>query len=284
MEPSTAASFRALCCLIVALTIGLESARAQSVVRLPPVNDAHSQATDLNANGTVQRVSAVAPWTQADAFPGEPHTVPETLPSPPALSPDEAARPIGGQDQATKRVIDLPTSFRLAFRINPEIGIVQEAILEALALQQSARVLLLPSITGGTNYHLHHGNLQRGTGAILGLSEQALYFGGGARTVAAQTVAFPAIRIFSHLGDAVFEPLAAQQEVQVRRFDAGAKENSVLLSVSTRYMELMGAKRAWKCWKRRDGMPPKSFESLPALPAPVRPDKPTPIELPPKLR
>ena len=69
---------------------------------------------------------------------------------------------------------------------------------------------------------------------------ERLYFGGGARTLAAESVAFPAIRIYSHLGDAIFEPLAARQLVQVRRFDSSAMTNDVLLNVSTQYMELMG--------------------------------------------
>jgi len=138
-------------------------------------------------------------------------------------------------------MIDLPTSLVLADRANPDIGIARQAILESLALQQGARALLLPSLAAGTNYHLHHGNLQRADGTILGLSEQSLYFGGGAQAIGTQTLAFPAIRIFSNLGDAVLEPLAARQRTQVRRFDAGATFNSILLQVCTSYVELMAA-------------------------------------------
>jgi outer membrane protein TolC len=96
-------------------------------------------------------------------------------------------------------------------------------------------------LTAGTNYHLHNGNLQRPDGTILGLSEQSLYYGGGAQAIGTQTVAYPAIRIFAHLGDAFFEPLAARQQTVVRQFDAVATFNSTLLNVSTRYLELMAA-------------------------------------------
>jgi outer membrane protein TolC len=147
-----------------------------------------------------------------------------------------------GPPHEEPRVIDLPTALRLADRINPEIGIARQAILESLALEQGARVLLLPSITGGGNYHDHNGNLQRSRGAILDVpAEQSLYFGGGARTLAAESVAYPAIRIFAHLGDAIYEPLAARQQVKVRQLEAGATFNSILLEVSTSYLELMGA-------------------------------------------
>ena len=71
------------------------------------------------------------------------------------------------------------------------------AIGEALAPAAGARALLLPTLNVGTNYHGHTGNLQRSSGRILSLSEQSLYVGGGARTLAAETVGIPAVQIFS---------------------------------------------------------------------------------------
>jgi outer membrane protein TolC len=138
-------------------------------------------------------------------------------------------------------VIDLPAALRLADGANPEIGLARESIRESLALQQGARALLLPTLTAGTSYHNHTGNLQRSGGSILGNSQQVFYFGGGAGPVGAGTVPFPAVRIYSHLGDAIFEPLAARQRTAVRRLDANAKTNSVLLNVSTLYLNLMAA-------------------------------------------
>jgi outer membrane protein TolC len=51
----------------------------------------------------------------------------------------------------------------------------------------------------------------------------------------------PGVRLFAHLGDAVFEPLAARQEVRVRQFDSRAVDNAVLLDVAAAYLELIGA-------------------------------------------
>ena len=50
---------------------------------------------------------------------------------------------------------------------------------------------------------------------------EAIYAGAGARTLAAETVAIPGLRIFSHLGDALFAPLAARQIVCARTADSG---------------------------------------------------------------
>lgn len=138
-------------------------------------------------------------------------------------------------------VIDLPTALRLAETANPTIGLGRQAISEALALQIEARGMLLPSLNAGTNYHLHQGRLQTSFGEIRSLNEQSIYFGGGARTLAAETIAIPAVRIFSHLGDAFYAPLAAGQVVSGRTSESIAITNSVLLDVVSRYLDLVAA-------------------------------------------
>src|SRR5947209_3408258 len=65
--------------------------------------------------------------------------------------------------------IDLSTALRLAEVENPLIAEARQRIGEALARQQGARALLLPSLNAGTNYHFHTGNLQRSSGRILNL-------------------------------------------------------------------------------------------------------------------
>lgn len=137
--------------------------------------------------------------------------------------------------------LDLTTALRLAEVENPEIGAARQRILEAAAVQQQAYALMLPSLNAGTNYHGHTGDLQRSSGRILSLSEQSLYFGGGARTLAAESLAFPAVNIASPLADAIFEPLAARQIVARARFDMAATANNVLLDVATLYFELVAA-------------------------------------------
>ncbi len=161
------------------------------------------------------------------------------------LSPDEEAAALEGLSRESivpaaieERLIDLPTALQLAEAENPTIALGRQAIVEAVGLRTAARGLLLPTLNAGTNYHLHQGVLQTSYGEIRNLNSQSLYVGGGARTLAAETVAVPAVRIFSHLGDALFAPLAANQIVNSRSADSVAIQNATLLTVVERYLEL----------------------------------------------
>jgi outer membrane protein TolC len=137
--------------------------------------------------------------------------------------------------------IDLTTALRLAEVENPLIAEARQRIGEALAVQQGAMALLLPTLNAGTNYHAHTGNLQRSSGRILNLDEKSLYFGGGSGVYAASPAEIPAVNIFSELTDAIFEPLAARQQVVGARFGASATANNILLEVAQRYFELLAA-------------------------------------------
>lgn len=137
--------------------------------------------------------------------------------------------------------IDLTTALQLATSVNPRIGVAHAGVEEALALDLGARSLLLPTLAAGTNYHLHAGKLQTSFGQIRTLNEQSIYFGGGARTLAAETVAIPAVRIFAQLGDAVYAPLAARQVVAERNATAVSETNLTLLDVARQYLMLIQA-------------------------------------------
>jgi len=137
--------------------------------------------------------------------------------------------------------IDLTTSLRLAEVENPQIAEARQRVGEALAVLQSARVLLLPNLNIGMNVHNHTGNLQRSSGTILKLNETSLYFGGGADASAASPVEIPAINIFTSLADAYFSPLAARQQVEGTRFQASATANRVLLEVAELHFDLLAA-------------------------------------------
>ena len=97
----------------------------------------------------------------------------------------------------------------------------------------------MPSINPGTNYHLHTGNLQRSAGKILNLTDQSLYFGGGAGAIVAGTVAIPMVNIIGTLTEAWFEPLAAHQRVIGSSFTALATANEILLDVAILHLELL---------------------------------------------
>jgi len=137
--------------------------------------------------------------------------------------------------------IDLGAALRLGGVNNPTINLARERIREAAALELAARALLLPTANLGGNYHNHTGPLQASFGLIRYVNSSSLYYGAGARTLAAESVAFPGLRLFGHLGDAVLEPLIARQEVRVRTSDEQAVQNDILLRVSVAYLELAGA-------------------------------------------
>jgi outer membrane protein TolC len=158
--------------------------------------------------------------------------------SPPKPGPDPVGPPAASGPEET---IDLGVALRLAGVDNPTINLAREQVREALATQLAARSLLLPSVNVGGNYHNHQGALQASPGFIRTVNSQSLYLGFGARTLAAESVAFPGVRLFAHLGDAVYEPLAARQRVAARRSDAQAVHNDVLLRVAAAYLELVGA-------------------------------------------
>jgi outer membrane protein TolC len=140
---------------------------------------------------------------------------------------------------ASEYPIDLATALRLADVENPTIAAARTAIIEALAQLTGARALLLPSLNAGSNYHLHTGNLQRSSGRILSLTEQSLYFGGGARTLAAESIGVPMINVFGPMTEVWFEPLAARRRVDQTRFAARATSNDILLDVSVLHLELL---------------------------------------------
>ena len=137
--------------------------------------------------------------------------------------------------------IDLATALQLADSANPTIAVARTRILEALANQLAARVLLVPSLNSGVSYHGHNGVLQRSSGKILNLSEQSLYIGAGAKAVAAESVSIPGVNILTPLTDAWFEPLAARQRLAGARFHAQATANEVLLDVASLYIQLLGS-------------------------------------------
>lgn len=140
-----------------------------------------------------------------------------------------------------EQVIDLGTALRLAEVQNPRMALAREIVTEAIAQHKEARALWLPTLNAGSNYHLHTGVLQTSFGQIRQINEQSIYFGGGARTLAAESIAIPAVRIFAHVGDVYYLPLAAGQMVTVRNFDSHAVDNLTLMDVADRYLSLVSA-------------------------------------------
>ncbi|HEX4606677.1 MAG TPA: TolC family protein [Urbifossiella sp.] len=137
--------------------------------------------------------------------------------------------------------IDLGVALRLAGVDNPTVNLARERVREALAGQLLARSLLLPNINIGGNYRFHSGPLEDDPGEFRNINLQSLYLGFGAGAVGTNPAAVPGVRLFAHLGDAVYEPLAARQRVTARRSDAQAVQNQILLDVAVAYLDLVGA-------------------------------------------
>jgi outer membrane protein TolC len=136
--------------------------------------------------------------------------------------------------------IDLATALRLADVSNPTIGAARTMILEALALQLTARTLLMPSLNWGASYRGHNGVLQRPTGKIINLSLQSVYLGAGVNPIGSGTDQIPGVNIFAALTDALFEPLAARQRLAGANFGAQATSYDILLDVAVLHLELLG--------------------------------------------
>ncbi|MFO0939003.1 MAG: TolC family protein [Gemmataceae bacterium] len=140
-----------------------------------------------------------------------------------------------------KANIDFDQALETALIWNPTVRLAREAIREAEAQALAANSLFLPSLNAGINYHAHRGNLQRSPGTILDVNSQGLYFGGGARTLAAESVAFPGIRIYYPLADLITEPRMAGQRLETRRSAALAVQNVNQVEVAQAYLELIRA-------------------------------------------
>jgi outer membrane protein TolC len=164
------------------------------------------------------------------------YRVDRTLPSPaagiaiPTIPSSEKTRPLS-----------LAAALAQAGVENPVINIARQAVVSALGLQLQARVLLLPSVNVGGNYHDHIGPLQASFGAIRKVDSNSIYYGLGANTVAAESVKIPGLWINTPLTDAIFEPQAASLVVTNRSFLATATRNDIFLEVSSTYLALMNA-------------------------------------------
>lgn len=180
------------------------------------------------------------------------------VPTPPLPEP-EGVRPPGSRTRREtvdaapvlgipqdEFVIDLPNTLRLVLAANPTVAMAREEVREMQALQQRANSMVIPSLNAGTSLHEHQGNFQASTGQIKYIYSKSLYFGGGTRTWAAESLAIPAVRLFAHVGDAIFEPLSVRQQVAAKRFDSTATANTLLLEAVIRYFELLDAEARYQ--------------------------------------
>ncbi len=164
--------------------------------------------------------------------------MPEALPiTPPATKSD----PSLNRESVGTYPIDLPTALQLANAGNYQVAFAREQIQQAFARAQGARVLWLPSIRLGADYNKHDGQIQDIQGNVFPTSRGNYYGGLGAGAPSAASPTFPGLYANFKFADALFEPLAARQAANARRFAAAAVTNDTLLKVSLGYVELLRA-------------------------------------------
>lgn len=173
---------------------------------------------------------------RTDASAPQVYRVDRTLPTPEA---GMAIPTIPSSDKV--RPFSLAAALAQAGVENPVINIARQAVQSALGLQLQARVLLLPSVNVGASFDDHTGPLQASFGAIRKVDRDAVYYGLGVNTVAAESIKIPGLFINTPLTDAIFEPRVARFVVANRNFLATATRNDIFLEVSTTYLALMNA-------------------------------------------
>ncbi len=195
-----------------------------------------SGATDSAPSTPMVRVKAEKPATPE--APREEPTIASDTPSVPPTS---------------EVPIDFVGAFNMAGVENPTIARAYEEVRASQADLLQARVLLVPTLNGGMNYHQHEGRLLASSGIIRNLNERSFYYGAGGAARAAESVSMPAVRIFVPLADAVFAPRAARQQVTSSQFNAQATHNQILLQVAERYLDLLTAEANLQALRQSEG-------------------------------
>lgn len=122
--------------------------------------------------------------------------------------------------------IDLASALRLADENNPDIALARERVKEALAREDLAEALWLPSLEFSPNYMRHDGRIQRAPGEVIN-TQRSSVFGGGAAGLAVNPAA------------AYYTALAARQVTSARQAGAEHATNSRLLDVALAYLDLL---------------------------------------------
>ncbi|MCZ2343265.1 MAG: TolC family protein [Bacteroidales bacterium] len=148
--------------------------------------------------------------------------------------------------------LDLGIALQLAGVDNPTVNLARERVREAVALQLAARSLLLPTLIAGGNVRLHVGPLQDEPGNFWNNNVQSFYTGLGSGVVGTNPPSIPGVRLFAHLGDAVYEPLAARQQVAVRSYGSWAIQNQILLNVAVAYLNLIAAEAQLEIYRQSE--------------------------------
>jgi outer membrane protein TolC len=181
--------------------------------------------TGCYATGAFDGHEVQAPCTKSPALaPPAAHAPADTqaLPAVPVTQPEDRPLPI-----------NLPTALQLANVRAVDIAAAAERIRVAAAVLEQAEVLWLPTITVGGDYSRHDGRNQDTQGNVFDNSRSSLMFGLGTGIGSAAIL---------NVGDAIFAPLAARQQLRARQADRQAASNDTLLAVSDAYFNVQQAR------------------------------------------
>jgi outer membrane protein TolC len=141
--------------------------------------------------------------------------------------------------------IDLVTTLRLAGASNVQIALARERVFEANARLKSAKAMWLPSLNAGIGYNNHTGRIQDTRGQVIEVSRSSVFAGGGAvlsgMPLTGGSGGPARLFIDLSLSDALFEPLAAQQQVRAVAAARNATFNDVLMNAAIAYLDLVHA-------------------------------------------
>jgi outer membrane protein TolC len=150
----------------------------------------------------------------------------------PALVPNPAApsiEPASPTQSDQVLPINLATALYLSNARPLVIASAQASVEQAAALLLGAKSLWLPDLHFGMDYFHHSGLNQSSDGSMLFANYAAYEVGGGA------TLSFG-------VTDAVFQPLAARQQLLARQWDVQTARNDALLSVAQYYFDVQEAR------------------------------------------
>jgi outer membrane protein TolC len=162
----------------------------------------------------------------------------------PALATEKLAAAEATSPTSGTYPIDLPTTLRLAGANNLQIAFAAERVQAALAREDRADILWVPSVRAGLVYNYHSGPIQDTAGKVIDVDRGSLFVGGGVG-IGTSPLNGPAggPRMFVDLSlvDALFEPLAARQNVRTAQANQTAAFNDTLLEATFAYIGLLRA-------------------------------------------
>ena len=125
--------------------------------------------------------------------------------------------------------IDLPTALRLANAQNLDIQLARARLAEARASRDVANEKFLPWLTAGAGYTRHDDRTQDTPGNVFNADKQAYTVGGN-------------FKAQLELGDAIYQSLAAKQQVHAADFALESQRQESALAAALGYHDLATAR------------------------------------------